>query len=130
MRSVYTADNPMQAYVVKNFLEAEGIPAVVVGEGLFILRLGIGMSQDTLPQVCCVRDEDAERARVLLERREDAERAATPSPKELLEPGIAGEDRRRKPRVHWLVVAIVLLFLAGPGLLSYVLPWLLAFFRR
>jgi hypothetical protein len=67
MKAVYTADNPIQAYTVKNFLEAEGIPAVVVGEGMFPLRgYGASFSADSLPQVCVTNDEDAPRALELL----------------------------------------------------------------
>jgi CheY-like chemotaxis protein len=69
MKAVYTADNPMQAYVVKNFLEAEGIPAVVVSEGMFPLRgTGASFSADSLPQVCVTNDEDAPRALELLRK--------------------------------------------------------------
>jgi CheY-like chemotaxis protein len=67
MKVVYTADDPMQAYAVKNFLEGEGIPAVVVGEGMFPLRgTGASFSADSLPQVCVTNDEDAPRALELL----------------------------------------------------------------
>jgi hypothetical protein len=67
MKAVYTADDPIRAYTVKNFLEGEGIPAVVVGEGMFPLRgMGASFSADSLPQVCVTNDEDAPRALELL----------------------------------------------------------------
>jgi hypothetical protein len=67
MKAVFAADDPIQAYAVKNFLEAEGIPAVVVGEGMFPLRgTGASFSADSLPQVCVTNDEDAPRALELL----------------------------------------------------------------
>jgi len=70
MRLVYTADDPARAFIVKNFLEANGIPATVSGEALFPLRGEISFSDDSLPQVWVTNDEDAARARRLIEERE------------------------------------------------------------
>ena len=70
MKPVYTADSPARAYIVKNFLEANGIPATVTGEMLFPLRGEISFSDDSLPQVWVTNDEDALRARQLIEDRE------------------------------------------------------------
>ena len=70
MRPVYTADDPARAYIVKNFLEANGIPAKVTGETLFPLRGGISFSDESLPQVWVTNDDDAVRARRLIEERE------------------------------------------------------------
>jgi len=67
MKVVYTADDPIQAHAIRNFLEEEGIPAVVVGEGVFPLRgYGASCAADSLPQVWVTNDEDAPRARELL----------------------------------------------------------------
>jgi len=69
MKPVYTADDPIQAHVVKNFLESHGIPAVVLGESLFALRgPGAPFSDDSLPQVWVTNDEDAPAARELIEQ--------------------------------------------------------------
>lgn len=63
MKLVYTADDPIQAHVIKNFLQARGIPAVVAGDELFWVRgPGASMSNDSLPQVWVTNDEDALRA--------------------------------------------------------------------
>jgi len=71
MTPVYTADDPIQAHVIKNFLEARGIPAVVVGGSLFSVRgPGAAMSDDSLPQVWVTNDDDADRARQLIEERD------------------------------------------------------------
>lgn len=70
MRSVYTADDPIRAHIVKNFLEANGIPAKVTGEMLFPLRGPVSFSEDALPQVWVTNDDDVVRARQLIEERE------------------------------------------------------------
>ncbi len=71
MRPVYTADDPLRAYIVKNFLESAGISVVVVGEWLFPFRgKGASLSDDSLPQVWVTNDDDAARARQLIEERE------------------------------------------------------------
>ncbi len=70
MKPGYTADDPVRAYIVKNFLEAVGTPAVVVGELLFPLRGKISLSEDTLPQVWVTNDDDVVRARQLIDERE------------------------------------------------------------
>ena len=78
MRPVYTADDPIRAYIVKNFLEAVGTPAVVVGELLFPLRGKISLSEDTLPQVWVTNDDDVVRARQLIEERDVPTRHPAP----------------------------------------------------
>ena len=68
VKPVYTGDDPIQAEVVKNFLEARGIPAVVVGGALFWVRgSGATVSDDSLPRVWVIHDEDAPRALKLIE---------------------------------------------------------------
>jgi hypothetical protein len=79
MKTVYSADDPLQAYAVKNVLEAEGIPAVVVGEGMFLLRgYGASCAADSLPQVCVTNDEDAPRALELLRAHHTPVKEPTP----------------------------------------------------
>ncbi len=69
MRRVYTADDPIRAYIVKNVLESAGISVVVVGEWLFPLRgPGASLSDDSLPEVWVINDEDAPAARELMEQ--------------------------------------------------------------
>ena len=69
MKAVYTADDPIQAHIVKSFLEVAGIPAVVVGEDLFPLR-GTGASMALLPEVWVIDAKDVPRARKLIEGHE------------------------------------------------------------
>jgi len=91
MKAVFAADDPMQAHVVKNFLEAEGIPAVVVGEGMFPLRgTGASFSADSLPQVYVTNDEDAPRALELL-------RAHRPSTAGARQPDAGGRGEPVEP---------------------------------
>ena len=75
MRPVYTADDPLRAYIVKNFLEANGIPAKVTGETLFPLRGSISFSESSLPQVWVTNDDDVVRARELIAQRRGSEGA-------------------------------------------------------
>jgi len=71
MRPVYTADDPLRAYIVKNVLESAGISVVVVGEWPFPFRgKGASLSDDSLPQFWVTNDDDVVRARQLIEERE------------------------------------------------------------
>ena len=68
MKRVYTADDPLQAHAIRNFLEANGVSSVVVGDTLFYIRgSGAAVADDSLPQVWVTKDEDADRALALLE---------------------------------------------------------------
>lgn len=60
---VYTLKNPTQAELIKNFLESEGIPCSVSGEG----QLGLTGVMDIK---ILVRAGDADKARKLLEEHE------------------------------------------------------------
>lgn len=68
MKKVFVADNPLVAQFARHFLESAGIPAVVRGEHLFAVRGGVPMTEETLPSVCVLYEEDFERAVALLER--------------------------------------------------------------
>jgi hypothetical protein len=68
--SVYTAGNNVQAQIVKNFLESEGIPAFVEDENQAMLK-GVPAVEVRV----FVRASDAERARQLIEQHEPHEPA-------------------------------------------------------
>jgi hypothetical protein len=63
MREVYTAKDPLDAAAMQDFLQAHGILAVVLGEMAFAI---IGQAGFGAPTVS-VSDEDANRARLLIE---------------------------------------------------------------
>lgn len=62
---IYRAAHPAQAHLLKGLLEAEGIEAAVVGEYGFNVRGEAPVTTETLPRVCVVNAEDAERARAI-----------------------------------------------------------------
>jgi hypothetical protein len=66
MKEVYVAQNAPEAYLVRSFLEAEGITAVVQGELLegLVGAVGIGAAYPSV----CVREEDFDRARAVIEK--------------------------------------------------------------
>ena len=66
MKQVYIAQHPTEAYLIKGVLEAEGIPAEVLGENLFGMRGEAPLTADTLPSVWVIDDGDAPRAVALL----------------------------------------------------------------
>jgi hypothetical protein len=67
MKQVFVADNPVQAHMVKDFLEGQGIAAAVRGENLFFVRGGLPLTEETLPSVW-VEEVDFEDALKLLEK--------------------------------------------------------------
>jgi hypothetical protein len=66
MQQVYVAGHPMDAHLVKGFLEAHGVAAVVRGETLFGVRGEAPMTADTLPTVWVLDDGAVGRARDLI----------------------------------------------------------------
>lgn len=68
MREVYSAKDPLDATAMQDFLQSHGIPAVVLGELTFAI---IGQGGFGTPTVS-VPDEDADRARGLIEEFERA----------------------------------------------------------
>lgn len=62
LETIFVASHPIQAHVVRTFLEAEGIPAMVQGEHLSSM-LGYAPS---LTVTVCVRADDASQALDLL----------------------------------------------------------------
>jgi hypothetical protein len=70
MKRVYVAATPIDAQFVRTFLESVGIQASVRGEHLFTLRGLVPVTEDTLPAVWVIEDEDYERAVALIEQRE------------------------------------------------------------
>jgi hypothetical protein len=62
VKQVYLAENPIEAHMVVDLLQAEGIEAVVQGEHLFAIRGAVPISY---PTVWVLDDDDYERARAL-----------------------------------------------------------------
>lgn len=61
MRRIYSAASPPEAHLLRGYLEAAGIPAVVQGEHAYSARGGLPIDFETLPSVW-VAEGDAERA--------------------------------------------------------------------
>jgi hypothetical protein len=66
MKKVYVAQGSVEAHMVKEFLEAQGIPAIIQGEDLYAIRGGVPMTSDTLPSVWVLQDDQFDRAKELL----------------------------------------------------------------
>jgi hypothetical protein len=66
MKRLYPASNPADAHMVRGFLEAQGIEAIVQGEHLFGLRGEVPVPE-TYPSVWVIQESDFERAKELLE---------------------------------------------------------------
>jgi hypothetical protein len=62
MKQVYLAENPIEAHMVADLLEAEGIAAAVQGEHLFAIRGAVPISY---PTVWVLDEDDYGRAREL-----------------------------------------------------------------
>ena len=62
MKQVYMAENPIEAHMVVDLLQAQGIEAVVQGEEIFGIRGAVPISY---PTVCVLDDGDYDRARAL-----------------------------------------------------------------
>lgn len=62
MKRVYIAKHPTEAYMVKNFLETEGIASEVRGAALFGTLGGVPITEETLPSVWIIEDNQSERA--------------------------------------------------------------------
>jgi len=62
MKQVYLAENPIEAHMVVDLLQAQGIEAVVQGEHIFAIRGAVPISY---PTVCVLDDADYDRARAL-----------------------------------------------------------------
>ena len=67
MKRVYIARGTAEAHLVRAFLEAEGIEAIVRGEHLSAIFGGIPIDKDSLPSVWIVDDADYDRAAALVE---------------------------------------------------------------
>lgn len=63
MKKVYVAQNPMDAHMMRGFLQAEGIDSIVQGEDLFAIQGGVPV---IYPTVWVIDDADCERARQLV----------------------------------------------------------------
>jgi hypothetical protein len=67
MLKLYTAEHPIEAQLLKGFLEANGVETLVQGEPLFSGRGELSAGFDTLPTVWIVHAGQHARARALLE---------------------------------------------------------------
>ncbi|MBZ0112440.1 MAG: DUF2007 domain-containing protein [Thermoanaerobaculia bacterium] len=68
MIRVFTGQDPFEAYFVKDYLIAAGIEANVRGEHLFAIRGGVPLTEDTLPSVWLVYEEDLPAAQSLISK--------------------------------------------------------------
>lgn len=66
MIQAYVANSLAQAHLIKGFLDAEGIFAVVRGEHLVGIAGEIPITMDTLPSIW-VGEDDRDRARALID---------------------------------------------------------------
>jgi hypothetical protein len=66
MKRVFVASNPIEAKFVKDFLESAGLPVKIRGEYLYGILGSLPVSEDTLPSVWVLYEEDYEQARALL----------------------------------------------------------------
>jgi len=80
MPVVYTAANPVEAHLCQQYLESQGIKAVVDGEILWMSRGEFPLNEASYPRVS-VSPEDFERAEKLI-----ADFQSEPQPSETLEP--------------------------------------------
>ena len=66
MKKVYAASNPVDAHLVKGFLEGESISAEVQGEFVFGVRGEVPITPDTAPSVWILDDSDYDKAMALV----------------------------------------------------------------
>lgn len=78
MQQVYSAGHPTDAHLIKHFLEANGIAALVRGEALYGLRGETPFTTDTLPTVWVLDDSTAARARDLIAEYLQSDPGGTP----------------------------------------------------
>ncbi|OGF56912.1 MAG: hypothetical protein A2Z21_07360 [Candidatus Fraserbacteria bacterium RBG_16_55_9] len=77
MKRVYVAESPQEAHLVKEFLEANGISAVVEGQHLQAVMGGIPIP-DTYPWVS-VSEEDYDEAKALIAQASAADQPSSDS---------------------------------------------------
>ncbi len=80
MKRVYIARGPAEAHLVRGFLEAEGIEAIVQGDTLSTIFGGVPIDSDSLPSVWVTDDAGYDRALRLVEEtsRSHTEKQAEP----------------------------------------------------
>ena len=69
MKKVHTAAEPTEAELVRGYLEANGIEAIVLGDALWGARGELPFTPDTLPTVWVLHDADFESACSLIRSR-------------------------------------------------------------
>src|SRR5512135_1865185 len=78
MRKVFVARNAPEAHLCVAALQAEGIDAVIQGEGLSGAQGGIPVGAATAPSVWIVNDEDAQTAAMVIARFHSTEGGTVP----------------------------------------------------
>jgi hypothetical protein len=73
MKKVFVASHPTEAHLVKGFLEAQGIPAEVLGDVLFGVRGEAPVTYETLPTVWVINERQTDQALDLISRGPEAE---------------------------------------------------------
>ncbi|MCG8409607.1 MAG: DUF2007 domain-containing protein [Phycisphaerales bacterium] len=75
MIKIYSAETPLDAQLIRGLLNHEGIEAVVQGESLWTVRGELPFTTETSPSVW-VREENAERARELIDEHQQTKNPA------------------------------------------------------
>ena len=75
MIKVYTAQNPLEAHIVRSRLESEGIACLVRGASLWSVRGELPVTMDTLPSIWLYHDEDVETAKAIIAGKQPLEPA-------------------------------------------------------
>ena len=66
MIKIYTAQNPLEAYIVKYRLESEGIASIIRGASLWSVRGELPITMDTLPTIWLYDAADLETANEII----------------------------------------------------------------
>jgi len=113
VKSVFIAESPAEAHLVAGLLDEAGIRNVVEGEMLFGVRADIGLTPASLPRIC-VNEEDFERARTVIEKRDPTARpaasAATSAP---------SRGGRKLDAVVLIVIALAVVSVTAWGAIQY-----------
>jgi len=109
MKSIYKADDPIDAHLLKGLLESNGIRAIVEGENVFGARGEAPLTSETLPTVTVADDADLEAAKVIVEQFELSKRGKGTQSTETDSLAISGAMGNKN------IAAICLIVLCAPG---------------
>jgi hypothetical protein len=62
MKIIYTAENPVNAHLLKGILEAQGIKTIVKGDSQWSFRVDLPVTPEFYPTLWVLDDTDFERA--------------------------------------------------------------------